>query len=175
MPPVLLFYHPSTLVAGHRLIQLNNFMRIYSSRFRLSASHLTGDHTFSWGVFHMGMRAASGSVVLSIFILSVCVSGRAGCFCCLLSGRVLTAYGRPQPKMKKRKSVTKLDAKDVINEKTSKYVLTHQDQDSQGEVETHMVKVSWLLLFRFCPTTADVTSGLSVRVRGAWEQQSILC
>ena len=44
--------------------------------------------------------------------------------------------------MKKRKSVTKLDAKDVINDKTSKYVLTHQDQDSQGEVETHMVKVS---------------------------------
>ena len=40
--------------------------------------------------------------------------------------------------------MTKLDAKDVINEKTSKYVLTHQNQDSQGEVETHMVKVSWL-------------------------------
>ena len=60
----------------------------------------------------------------------------------------------PQPKMKKRKSVTKLDAKDVINDKTSKYVLTHQDQDSQGEVETHMVKVRTplhQLLSRLCP------------------------
>ncbi|XP_043237418.1 kinesin-like protein KIF23 isoform X1 [Amphibalanus amphitrite] len=55
-------------------------------------------------------------------------------------GHVLELATIFQPKMKKRKSVTKLDAKDVINDKTSKYVLTHQDQDSQGEVETHMVK-----------------------------------
>ncbi|XP_037092090.1 kinesin-like protein KIF23 [Pollicipes pollicipes] len=55
-------------------------------------------------------------------------------------GHVLELATIFQPKMKKRKSVTKLDAKDVINDKTSKYVLTHQDQDSAGEVETHKIK-----------------------------------
>ncbi|KAG8234305.1 hypothetical protein J437_LFUL013045 [Ladona fulva] len=46
-----------------------------------------------------------------------------------------------QPRMKKRKSVTKLtDAKDVANSKSSKYCLTTQEADSAGEVETRLYK-----------------------------------
>lgn len=55
-------------------------------------------------------------------------------------GRVLQMATLFQPKMKKRKSVSNLEAKDLINNKTSKYVITHQEMDSAGEVETHMVK-----------------------------------
>ena len=48
-----------------------------------------------------------------------------------------------QPNMKKRKSVTKLtDAKDVTNSKMSKYCLMTQEQDSSGELETRLYKVS---------------------------------
>ena len=44
-----------------------------------------------------------------------------------------------QPKMKKKRSVTRLTAKDT--QKASKYVLTHQDVDSDGTVTTKLVKV----------------------------------
>lgn len=44
-----------------------------------------------------------------------------------------------QPKMKKKKSVGKLEVKDT--NKASKYVLTTQNSDSKGNVETQMVKV----------------------------------
>lgn len=51
-----------------------------------------------------------------------------------------------QPSMKKRKSVTKLtDVKDIVNSKTSKYCLTTQEQDADGELETKLYKVSTLL------------------------------
>ncbi|KAK6642850.1 hypothetical protein RUM43_004352 [Polyplax serrata] len=46
-----------------------------------------------------------------------------------------------QPSMKKRKSVTKLtDVKDIVNSKTSKYCLTTQEQDTDGELETKLYK-----------------------------------
>ncbi|KFM83444.1 Kinesin-like protein KIF23, partial [Stegodyphus mimosarum] len=41
-----------------------------------------------------------------------------------------------QPTMRKKKSVSKLEIKDVVKSDVSKYVLEHQEQDSQGEVET---------------------------------------
>lgn len=44
-----------------------------------------------------------------------------------------------QPAMKKKKSVSKLEVKDVTN--SEKYVLQHQEQDSHGEVETQLFKV----------------------------------
>ncbi|UYV61403.1 hypothetical protein LAZ67_1004730 [Cordylochernes scorpioides] len=43
-----------------------------------------------------------------------------------------------QPQMKKRRSVSKLQIKDFKD--PEKYVLTHQEQDSQGEIETHLYK-----------------------------------
>lgn len=47
-----------------------------------------------------------------------------------------------QPNMKKRKSVTKLtEVKDIVNSKTSKYCLTTQEQDTDGELETKLYKV----------------------------------
>ncbi|XP_054719121.1 kinesin-like protein KIF23 [Uloborus diversus] len=45
-----------------------------------------------------------------------------------------------QPAMKKKKSVSKLEVKDVTKSDVSKYVLQHQEQDSQGEVETQLYK-----------------------------------
>jgi len=48
-----------------------------------------------------------------------------------------------QPTMRKRKSITKLtDMKDVVDPKTSKYCLTTQEQDTDGELETKLYKVS---------------------------------
>lgn len=44
-----------------------------------------------------------------------------------------------QPKMKKRKSVTTLNEKDTRD--ANKYVLTHQDLDSDGGLATKLVKV----------------------------------
>ena len=44
-----------------------------------------------------------------------------------------------QPKMKKRRSVTKLTEKDTKG--ASKYVLTHQAVDSDGDMATKYVKV----------------------------------
>merc|ERR1712181_72730 len=40
----------------------------------------------------------------------------------------------------KRRSVNKLEAADVVNEKTSKYLLTTNTQDQQGEVTTKLYK-----------------------------------
>ncbi|XP_035228413.1 kinesin-like protein KIF23, partial [Stegodyphus dumicola] len=45
-----------------------------------------------------------------------------------------------QPTMRKKKSVSKLEVKDVMKSDVSKYVLEHQEQDSQGEVETQLYK-----------------------------------
>ena len=44
-----------------------------------------------------------------------------------------------QPRLKKKKSVTKLEVKDT--KEASKYMLTHQEQDSNGEMETRLIKV----------------------------------
>lgn len=48
-----------------------------------------------------------------------------------------------QPKMKKKKSVGKLEVKDT--NKASKYVLTTQNADHRGHVETKLVKVKVIL------------------------------
>lgn len=44
-----------------------------------------------------------------------------------------------QPKIKKKKSVGKLEVKDT--NKASRYILTTQDTDNKGNVETKLVKV----------------------------------
>ena len=56
-----------------------------------------------------------------------------------------------QPAIRHRRSVTNIEEKDLINDKTSKYVLTHQDTDQQGEIETRLYKVrdnagNWFLI-----------------------------
>jgi len=45
-----------------------------------------------------------------------------------------------QPALKKRRSVTRLQEKDIVNSKTSKYLLTTQNQDSDGGLETRLYK-----------------------------------
>jgi len=45
-----------------------------------------------------------------------------------------------QPKIKKKKSVGKLEVKHT--ERANKYLLTTQDADSRGHLETKLVKVS---------------------------------
>jgi kinesin family protein 23 len=47
-----------------------------------------------------------------------------------------------QPVLRKRRSVTKLEAADVVNEKANKYLLTTAEQDEEGEVTTKLYKVS---------------------------------
>ena len=44
--------------------------------------------------------------------------------------------------MKKKKTVNSPKIKDLKEGGCSKYVLAHQEQDSMGEVETHLFKVS---------------------------------
>lgn len=52
-----------------------------------------------------------------------------------------------QPQLSNVKSITKLtDVKDVANTKISKYCLMTQEQDSEGDLETHVYKVQ--ILFR---------------------------
>lgn len=46
-----------------------------------------------------------------------------------------------QPVMEKRKSITKLTQAKDITEKTSKYCLMTQSQDSDGDLETRLYKV----------------------------------
>ncbi len=48
---------------------------------------------------------------------------------------------KPSLKGSKR-SVTRLSEKEIFHEKTSKYCLTTQEQDTDGEVETKLFKVS---------------------------------
>ena len=43
--------------------------------------------------------------------------------------------------LKKKRSVTKLDKKDLEDPKCSNYALTTQEQDSEGDVETKIFKV----------------------------------
>ncbi|PNF35145.1 hypothetical protein B7P43_G09270 [Cryptotermes secundus] len=60
-----------------------------------------------------------------------------------------------QPRMKRRKSVTKLtDIKHVANPKTTKYCLMSQHQDSSGELETHLYKAD---IFHTAEGGAQVT------------------
>lgn len=53
-----------------------------------------------------------------------------------------------QPQMKKRKSVTKLTEKDTKS--ASKYAMTTQQLDSEGEVSTKIVKVNTVKEFLGC-------------------------
>ena len=46
--------------------------------------------------------------------------------------------------LKKKKSVTKLDKKDLEDPKCSNYALTTQEQDSEGDVETKIFKVCFM-------------------------------
>lgn len=45
-----------------------------------------------------------------------------------------------------KRSVTKLTEKDLFNDKTAKYCLTTQEQDTDGEVETKVFKVRNVVL-----------------------------
>lgn len=44
-----------------------------------------------------------------------------------------------QPKMNRKKSVSKLELKDA--KQSSRYLLTHQQQDDNGEIKTNLIKV----------------------------------
>ena len=46
-----------------------------------------------------------------------------------------------QPNIPKRRSVTKLTEKDIMDKKVSNYCLTTQGQDTDGEVETKVYQV----------------------------------
>ena len=52
-----------------------------------------------------------------------------------------------QPKFSRKKSVSKIELNDA--KKSSKYVLTHQQQDQNGEVVTNLIKVSNFQSFGF--------------------------
>ena len=49
-----------------------------------------------------------------------------------------------QPIIKKRKSVTKLEEKDLLDDKTNKYIITTQNQLEEGDMETRLYKVKKL-------------------------------
>lgn len=53
-----------------------------------------------------------------------------------------------QPCMKKKKSVTQLTVVEDFADKASKYCLRTQEQDSEGEIETRLYKVSFLFIGR---------------------------
>ena len=45
--------------------------------------------------------------------------------------------------MKKKRSVTKVSEKDFADPKNTNYALTHQEQDSEGDLETKIYKASY--------------------------------
>jgi len=45
------------------------------------------------------------------------------------------------PILKKKRSLTKVSEKDLVDPKVSNYMVTHQEQDSDGDVETKIFKV----------------------------------
>ena len=49
-----------------------------------------------------------------------------------------------QPKMGRKKSVSKLELKDAKH--ASKYLLTHLQQDENGEIQTNLIKVCHLII-----------------------------
>ena len=49
-----------------------------------------------------------------------------------------------QPILKRKKSVTRLDEKDIVNSKTNKYLLTTQQQLDEGDMETRLIKVNFV-------------------------------
>ena len=52
-----------------------------------------------------------------------------------------------QPKMNKRKSVSKVTEKNAKD--ATKYVLTHQTVDAEGDLETNLVKVIYVFLIQW--------------------------
>ncbi len=52
-----------------------------------------------------------------------------------------------QPKMQRKKSVSKVELTDA--KKSTKYVLTHQSQDEHGEIRTNLIKVLYLYIIFF--------------------------
>ena len=44
-----------------------------------------------------------------------------------------------QPKMERKKSVSRVELKDTMN--SSRYLLTHQQQDENGDIKTNLIKV----------------------------------
>jgi hypothetical protein len=48
-----------------------------------------------------------------------------------------------------KRSVTKLTEKEILHERTSKYCLTSQEQDTDGEVETKLFKVLLVLFANY--------------------------
>ena len=52
-----------------------------------------------------------------------------------------------QPLMRRRRSVTKLTSPKEITDGATRYCLTTQTQDSEGELETKLYKVKWFLFY----------------------------
>lgn len=66
--------------------------------------------------------------------------------------------------MTKKKSVTKLDVKDTKN--ATKYVLTHQEQDSKDELVTKLIKVG-MNAFSVKETSFVIHSGIHTSLTDA--------
>ncbi|XP_064645209.1 kinesin-like protein KIF23 isoform X2 [Lineus longissimus] len=83
-----------------------------------------------------------------------------------------------QPKMKKKKSVTKLNVKDTME--ADKYCLTHQEQDSNDEIVTKLIKGDVLptagggtqVVFKDVETLKQISPG-DKRKRGYYDKPEV--
>ena len=69
------------------------------------------------------------------------------CVCVLLTAVCVTDTVL-QPKLKKKRSVSKLEVGDTKN--VSKYILTHQEPDSNDEMVTKLIKVPRSVALHTC-------------------------
>ena len=86
------------------------------------------------------------SVVLCVLLTAVCCHVRV-CVCMLLTAVCVTDTVL-QPKLKKKRSVSKLEVGDTKN--VSKYILTHQEPDSNDEMVTKLIKVPHSVALHTC-------------------------
>ena len=90
-------------------------------------------------------------VLLTAVCCHVCVLLTAVCchVCvCVLLMAVCVTDTVLQPKLKKKRSVSKLEVGDTKN--VSKYILTHQEPDSNDEMVTKLIKVPHSVALHTC-------------------------
>ena len=68
-----------------------------------------------------------------------------------------------QPVLNNRKSVNRLEERDIVNARTSKYLLTTQNQMEGGELETRLYKVSCFLSFSSNSLISFLNTGTGTR------------
>jgi Arf6-interacting domain of mitotic kinesin-like protein 1 len=67
-----------------------------------------------------------------------------------------------RPCMKTSKSVAKLSDKDIRSGSATDYVLTHQDIDSDGDFETQLIKVRFIICYNFVITVSRINHAVSL-------------